>query len=119
MEAAQARFENLIAQLQGVVPNNQLAAALNSSGVAETSRVRDNLEAANGDILELDLGLEGDVDDDDDDEEEKTDPAGYCGVMDAVYRLKHELPARLAADPAWAQPIIARLWESYVLRLPR
>lgn len=112
---AQQRFENLVAQLQGVIPEGQLAAALNSANDAGNGQSRGRPRGpSNGDILELDLGVEGDGDEDDGDDGDLSSdiPPEYTGVLEAVFRLKNELPARLASDPAWAPGTIGRLWES-------
>ncbi|KAL1408851.1 hypothetical protein Q8F55_005665 [Vanrija albida] len=39
-------------------------------------------------------------------------PPEFRGVWDALDRLKHELPASLAASDAWALPAVCQLYDS-------
>jgi len=112
LEAAQAQFEGLIAQLQagGVVPPPRAPVAESGSSAAAS-----HPRGTSGDTLELDLGLEVEADEDDaEDADMPLDniPQEYSGVLEAVHRLKNELPARLAQNDAWAPGNVGRLWES-------
>lgn len=97
LEAAQARFEALVSQLQG-------------GGLSD---LQDGLK--NGTVgLDLHFSPDGSDTHDSQHGSETTDspPTQSSGVLQAVERLKRELPAHLASNPAWSPAVVGQLWES-------